>query len=903
MKNINKKIMLIFVAILLFSVGNNEVNAAEFKRGDKYSKIYYDSKGNYVGSGSDFSRTGTVYDKRIGNSLAYCTQFKKGLPANGTTYKTTGSIYDKKNYVAGQIIAIGRNKYGTGKKSYLYISEALNCYFKQSGYFKGACDNSKITYLIDTAKKYVDNYKFSSGSSKYSLPKVTIKTTSTMSNPSGASSGTYVSSKVEISGIQTTNYGSDGTKNTSSKVPTYNFALSLSPSTGKAYLCPSAEYNENDCTESGTITNSTYYIVVVNGGQDGGTVSLKITGSNSSQYPTSKIWSYKGLKNSAYQTMVTKADDVTITRTVSATANFNFPKVNQYSVGIEKVDDTGEALIGASLKLFTAADEKGTQDIKEICSTDASSANTGCSVTDIIADDDNYKYSTDRYICYSETTVPERYVKIDTSCEKINLSGSQTKYYKVSTDGSSETIITEDVYNKSLSYKNGDDLKYRYTINNQPIYSEDATLNYYVDNNGEYNLIDDSSLINNNQIKICPDGESDDANCNYYDVTTVDGTLVCYNDEAGESVADLCSGNYNYNKFTFTQGNYYGYIGNALNYVNISKKDITGTTELFGATLSIYKADESGNCSNELAKSEKFVYKEYSIGNNEDENDTETDSDTSSTDETESDDEDLEDSDTDEGNEAREDIALTGLTWTSSDTSATIYGLNSGNYCLKEEIAPKGYKKTTSIVKFTMNDDGSVTTESSDNYDSENNTLFIKDELTQITISKTDMATSKELPGAELSICESYRDDETGELGMSLDSEGNCTVITLADGTPATWTSTDKPKEIIGISSGTYYLVETVAPNGYETAESIIFTVKEDGTLTDKDGNSLAENKLVMKDKSINDVKTSELPIIIIFIIGIAAIAVGTTYYSKKTPLVNNSNNTSKIRKRKLRNK
>ena len=54
--------------------------------------------------------------------------------------------------------------------------------------------------------------------------------------------------------------------------------------------------------------------------------------------------------------------------------------------------------------------------------------------------------------------------------------------------------------------------------------------------------------------------------------------------------------------------------------------------------------------------------------------------------------------------------------------------------------------------------------------------------------------------------------------------------------------------------------------------------MKEDGTLTDKDGKSLANKKLEMKDKPIKDVKTGMLPIIIISILGVGSIG-GAVYF------------------------
>ena len=84
--------------------------------------------------------------------------------------------------------------------------------------------------------------------------------------------------------------------------------------------------------------------------------------------------------------------------------------------------------------------------------------------------------------------------------------------------------------------------------------------------------------------------------------------------------------------------------------------------------------------------------------------------------------------------------------------------------------------------------------------------------------------------------------------------------------------------------------------------------MKSDGTLTDKDGKSLKDNKLVMKDTAIKDVKTGDLPIIIIVIVGLSAAGIGIYYYIKDKKNINDNNAnkqvvkklTEKVRKRKI---
>ena len=96
-------------------------------------------------------------------------------------------------------------------------------------------------------------------------------------------------------------------------------------------------------------------------------------------------------------------------------------------------------------------------------------------------------------------------------------------------------------------------------------------------------------------------------------------------------------------------------------------------------------------------------------------------------------------------------------------------------------------------------------------------TVIMKDDITRVQISKVDIATGKELPGAELVI----KDKD--------------------DNTVAQWVSEDKPNYIEKLPAGEYTLTEITAPNGYQRAESIAFTVLPTGEL----------QTVVMKDARI----------------------------------------------------
>ena len=240
------------------------------------------------------------------------------------------------------------------------------------------------------------------------------------------------------------------------------------------------------------------------------------------------------------------------------------------------------------------------------------------------------------------------------------------------------------------------------------------------------------------------------------------------------------------------------------------------------------------------------------------------------------------------------------VSWFSSNKISVFNGFVAGKYYLVEELSATGYKLNSTPVGFSVDKDGNVALLDSKNgilrKESESSNLdvvVIENDITKLSVSKSDIATKKEVPGAQISICYTYdaNADEEGkkpDYKMAINNSGECIPVVLSDGTEAVWTSTDKSHEIIGLPVGTYFLVEKLAPNGYSTAESIMFTLKSDGTLVDKDGKSLANNKIVMYDKKINDVKTGMLGLYITFcIIVFAAVGGASSYFLLKKNKVN----------------
>lgn len=176
-------------------------------------------------------------------------------------------------------------------------------------------------------------------------------------------------------------------------------------------------------------------------------------------------------------------------------------------------------------------------------------------------------------------------------------------------------------------------------------------------------------------------------------------------------------------------------------------------------------------------------------------------------------------------------------TWVSTDTPHRVTGLHfDEEYTLTEKRPADGYAVADDIV-FRLERKADADGHELDKADVyylkdkkklwfipweewellDDATVIMRDDITRAQISKIDIATGKELPGAELVI---------------KDKDGN---------TVAQWVSEDKPHYIEKLPAGEYTLTEITAPNGYQLAESIAFTVLPTGEL----------QTVVMKDARI----------------------------------------------------
>ena len=151
--------------------------------------------------------------------------------------------------------------------------------------------------------------------------------------------------------------------------------------------------------------------------------------------------------------------------------------------------------------------------------------------------------------------------------------------------------------------------------------------------------------------------------------------------------------------------------------------------------------------------------------------------------------------------------------WVSTDKPHYIEKLPAGTYTLTEITAPDGYAFAES-VPFTVLPTGEV------------QQFEMRDDVIKVEISKVDITTNKELPGAELII--------TNKGGKVVEH----------------WTSTDKPHYIEKLPAGDYTLTEITAPDGYEIAEKISFTVLPTGEV----------QRVVMKDAPIPEQPVQPTP-------------------------------------------
>ena len=160
-------------------------------------------------------------------------------------------------------------------------------------------------------------------------------------------------------------------------------------------------------------------------------------------------------------------------------------------------------------------------------------------------------------------------------------------------------------------------------------------------------------------------------------------------------------------------------------------------------------------------------------------------------------------------------------------TPHVLNGLIPGiKYTLEETGAPDGYAYAEEIT-FSVDETGKVTVDANGTLSEDGKTVIMTDEALSVSISKKALTGGDdELAGAKLEL-----------YLLGTDANGNQTE-TLVD----SWISGDKP-HVISIDSDTtgetkliagktYLLRETGAPDGYQYADDMTFTIEKDGTIT-----------------------------------------------------------------------
>lgn len=138
------------------------------------------------------------------------------------------------------------------------------------------------------------------------------------------------------------------------------------------------------------------------------------------------------------------------------------------------------------------------------------------------------------------------------------------------------------------------------------------------------------------------------------------------------------------------------------------------------------------------------------------------------------------------------------LLTTGKDGTIVLRHLAAGTYHLLETAAPDGYVPDADVRTFTVDENGLIE-------GAPEHAIAIEDDVTKVMLSKRDVTSEEEVPGARLSV---------------LDDEG--AVV-------ESWVSTEEPHLIEALPVGTYTLVEEMTPHAYDEATAVEFSVAPTG--------------------------------------------------------------------------
>lgn len=795
-----------FVFMLVLFTNFNVVDADCLNISNKFSSPVYYSTYGIVRTGTNHWTMGIF----SGSTDLYCMEASANV---GSCYTAT-TLGDGNARVAGKIISLTKGKY-TGTKQYMMIDAALNTYFHTSKGDRFTDTDGWIEKVLSDANSYYFRTN--------SLTKPTIKVSNAIMSSTSAAN-TFMSDYITVSNLVT--------KTVDGISPTYTISASdITTSGAVVSICPTV----NSCSSSLTVSNEetkSFYVKVV-GAKANDSISLKVSGSGSLKVP----YAIRYTSGASYQDLI-KYSEKNISVSSSNNLYLSIPSSAEHVITVYKNDEKGNSLGGASFSLdaLDSANNVVTPNGFSF-STIGTDSSKGLFMwqTNLYSYDENDPFYNYSYVV-KEIVAADGYVISD-----------ELKEGKVIKVSSTNSTVCYDKDYKSVDSSYCDSSNYSYMCKEYDGYTLNGTvctksISTCSDNN--YQLSEDGTACIPKEGYTPAEGETASV------VTSIDEKPAGYYFKGETATTPEIQASYwaiinNNGKIALN-------FTNAKNKVKVSKRSITGSDEISGASLKI--------CSD-------ADYKE-----------------------------------TGDNCKASKTVDNVDMEWESIDTPYELSGIPAGTYYIIEVIPPDGYKLNTVATQFSIDASGKVTTGKSDVSD---NTVIVNNELNSLSVSKQDVATNKEVSDASLAICITYSkdDDKNNEYELILDKDGNCIPVKLSDGSDAKWISTNEPHKIYGLPAGTYYLVEEIAPKGYSTAESILFKMDKYGNLTDINGKSLKDNKLIMYDKSIEDVKTGQFAMIVISIMLLVA-AVGLLIGYNKYMSNNDKpkqNKYHKFRKRKIR--